>query len=118
MLLPLSPQRIKGQNVSVISLHFAFHRQFGFYVLQIYVPLTLIVMCSWVTFWLRKTEKGRSPFGTHLFGGVDGLINVFLQVPTGVSYLPELMASGAPRNFQGNCYQNLSSPVAAPLCTG
>ena len=60
MLLPLSPQRIKGQNVSVISLHFAFHRQFGFYVLQIYVPLTLIVMCSWVTFWLRKTEKGRT----------------------------------------------------------
>lgn len=67
--MPRSPsrarsQRIKGQNVSVISLHFAFHRQFGFYVLQIYVPLTLIVMCSWVTFWLRKTEKGRrTPFG-------------------------------------------------------
>ena len=46
-------------NVSVISLHFAFHRETGFYLLQIYVPLTLIVMCSWVTFWLRKTEKGR-----------------------------------------------------------
>ena len=46
-------------NVSVISLHFAFHRQQGFYVLQIYIPLTLIVMCSWVTFWLRKTEKGQ-----------------------------------------------------------
>ena len=26
--------------------------------LQIYVPLTLIVCCSWVTFWLVKTEKG------------------------------------------------------------
>ena len=25
---------------------------------QIYVPLTLIVCCSWVTFWLVKTEKG------------------------------------------------------------
>ena len=25
---------------------------------QIYIPLTLIVCCSWVTFWLVKTEKG------------------------------------------------------------
>ncbi len=25
---------------------------------QIYIPLTLIVMCSWVTFWLSKTERG------------------------------------------------------------
>ncbi len=28
-----------------------------FYI-QIYIPLTLIVMCSWVTFWLSKTERG------------------------------------------------------------
>ena len=53
-----SHQKVRA-NVSVISLHFAFHRQTGFYLLQIYVPLTLIVMCSWVTFWLRKTEKGQ-----------------------------------------------------------
>ena len=25
---------------------------------QIYTPLTLIVFCSWVSFWLVKTEKG------------------------------------------------------------
>ena len=25
---------------------------------QIYVPLTLIVCCSWVTFWLMKTDRG------------------------------------------------------------
>ena len=28
------------------------------FILQIYIPLTLIVCCSWVTFWLVKTEKG------------------------------------------------------------
>ena len=28
------------------------------HIFQIYVPLTLIVCSSWVTFWLVKTEKG------------------------------------------------------------
>ena len=26
--------------------------------LQIYMPLTMVVFCSWVTFFLIKTEKG------------------------------------------------------------
>lgn len=47
-----------GRNVSTVKLMFQFQRQQGFYLLQIYIPLTLIVMCSWVTFWLVKTEKG------------------------------------------------------------
>jgi hypothetical protein len=29
----------------------------GFFLLQIYTPLTLIVFCSWVSFWLVKTDK-------------------------------------------------------------
>ena len=45
-------------NISTVSITFKFQRQQGFYLLQIYIPLTLIVMCSWVTFWLTKTEKG------------------------------------------------------------
>lgn len=45
-------------NKSIIALEFTFQRQTGFFLLQIYVPLTLIVFASWVTFWLVKTEKG------------------------------------------------------------
>lgn len=45
-------------NISTVYFEFQFQRLTGFYVLQIYIPLTLIVMCSWVTFWLVKTEKG------------------------------------------------------------
>lgn len=44
--------------MSMVSLEFKFQRRTGFFLLQIYIPLTLIVMCSWVTFWLVKTEKG------------------------------------------------------------
>jgi hypothetical protein len=46
------------RNDSTASLDFRFERQTGFFLLQIYTPLTLIVFCSWVAFWLIKTEKG------------------------------------------------------------
>ena len=59
-----------GIEISHHSLHFlslstesfffllSIQRRTGFFLLQIYIPLTLIVMCSWVTFWLVKTDKG------------------------------------------------------------
>lgn len=46
------------RNDSIAVLEFFFERQTGFFMLQIYTPLMLIVVCSWVTFWLVKTEKG------------------------------------------------------------
>merc|ERR1719458_1288464 len=46
------------RNDSSVQLNFVFKRQTGFFLLQIYTPLTLIVFCSWVSFWLVKTEKG------------------------------------------------------------
>merc|ERR1712106_27134 len=46
------------RNDSSVFLNFVFERQTGFFLLQIYTPLTLIVFCSWVSFWLVKTDKG------------------------------------------------------------
>ncbi len=79
------------RNVSLVQLTFHFQRQTGFYMLQIYIPvpksimfykinvkiympmvfqLTLIVCCSWVTFWLRMTGSTdllkASRFKSHL----------------------------------------------------
>ena len=35
--------------------------------LQVYIPLYIIVMSSWVTFWLVKTDKGQeTPARTQL----------------------------------------------------
>ena len=50
------------RNDSTVQIDFYFERQTGFFLLQIYTPLTLIVFCSWVSFWLVKTEKVRSTF--------------------------------------------------------
>ncbi|XP_040583595.1 gamma-aminobutyric acid receptor subunit alpha-6 [Lepeophtheirus salmonis] len=46
------------RNDSSSVMEFVFERQSGYFLLQIYTPLTLIVFCSWVAFWLVKTEKG------------------------------------------------------------
>ena len=50
-------QHLRKGNRSVIFLKFKFQRTLGFYFLQIYVPLTIIVMSSWVSFWLVKTNQ-------------------------------------------------------------
>jgi hypothetical protein len=51
-----------GKTVMYWSLEFCLMRVLLLWInydfLQIYIPLTLIVCCSWVTFWLVKTEKG------------------------------------------------------------
>ena len=39
----------KTGNHSIIFLQFKFDRTLGFYILQIYIPLTIIVMSSWVS---------------------------------------------------------------------
>ena len=36
------------RNDSIAYLHFFLERQTGYFLLQYYTPLTLIVMCSWV----------------------------------------------------------------------
>ena len=75
---------VRNGRKSVIYLEFNFRRAIGFYILQVikspgselggelcllqvYIPLYIIVMSSWVTFWLVKTEKGQeTPARTQL----------------------------------------------------
>ncbi|XP_040582723.1 gamma-aminobutyric acid receptor subunit gamma-2 isoform X2 [Lepeophtheirus salmonis] len=44
------------RNDSIASINFSFKRQYGFFLLQIYTPMFIIVMCSWVAFWIVKTD--------------------------------------------------------------
>jgi gamma-aminobutyric acid receptor subunit alpha len=39
-------------NFSVVTVHFHLKRHTGYFMLQVYVPCTLIVSCSWVSFWI------------------------------------------------------------------
>uniref|UniRef100_A0A158P779 Neur_chan_LBD domain-containing protein n=1 Tax=Angiostrongylus cantonensis TaxID=6313 RepID=A0A158P779_ANGCA len=41
-------------NYSRLSVYFTFKRNIGFYLIQIYLPSSLIVVISWVSFWLNR----------------------------------------------------------------
>jgi len=42
-------------NYSCIRLGISFEREFGFYLIQIYVPCSMLALVSWVTFWLEPS---------------------------------------------------------------
>ena len=48
----VNTKKLRSGVRSVVFLTFNFERAIGFYVLQVYIPLTIIVMSSWVSFWL------------------------------------------------------------------
>ena len=41
---------------SVAYLRFDLEREIGYFILYIYFPLNLVVGCSWVAFWIVKTD--------------------------------------------------------------
>ena len=42
-------------SFSCIEAKFYLSRQMGYYIIQAYVPTTLIVMLSWISFWISIT---------------------------------------------------------------
>merc|ERR1712223_656629 len=45
-----------SRNDSIAYLNFFLERQTGYFLLQYYTPLLVIVMCSWVAFWIVRTD--------------------------------------------------------------
>ncbi|ETN86287.1 hypothetical protein NECAME_16426 [Necator americanus] len=44
---------VMGEYSRLVS-YFLFKRNIGFYIIQIYLPSILIVVISWVSFWLSR----------------------------------------------------------------
>lgn len=41
-------------NYSRLSVEFSFKRMPGYYIRQVYIPCSMIVILSWITFWLNR----------------------------------------------------------------
>lgn len=51
-----------------LYIHFTLRRHIFFFLLQTYFPATLMVMLSWVSFWIdRRAVPARVPLGTTGF---------------------------------------------------
>ncbi|VIO90322.1 LOW QUALITY PROTEIN: Uncharacterized protein BM_BM7397, partial [Brugia malayi] len=69
-------------NISVLKVYFKLKRQQSFYILQIYTPCTLIVIVSWISFWINKES---SPARVSL-----GIMTVLSVSTLGFSYRSDL----------------------------
>ncbi|XP_066904849.1 gamma-aminobutyric acid receptor subunit alpha-6 isoform X2 [Halyomorpha halys] len=77
---------LRGIDVySVIEVTFYMRRSIGYFMLQIYVPITLVVCSSWISFWITPSDSsGRTSLGvttvlsitTLGFGGRSSLPKV------------------------------------------
>lgn len=51
-----------------LYIHFTLRRHIFFFLLQTYFPATLMVMLSWVSFWIdRRAVPARVPLGKEPF---------------------------------------------------
>lgn len=54
MLLTLAYDVITAGNFSSINITFKLAREMGFFMMDYYAPSILIVVISWVSFWLHQ----------------------------------------------------------------
>ncbi|RUS78341.1 hypothetical protein EGW08_013892, partial [Elysia chlorotica] len=47
-------KRFKGSPHSILSVFFDFRRHTGFFLIQVYLPCCLLVILSWVSFWINR----------------------------------------------------------------
>lgn len=73
-------------DYSVLEARFYFERHFGYFLMNFYVPCTLIVLLCWVAFWTNREATGdrmgmgKSPKGKRSwsFSGITSVLTMVL----------------------------------------
>ena len=51
----------------MLFVHFSLRRHMGYFLINVYVPCSLLVILSWVAFWInREATADRIALGKHL----------------------------------------------------
>ena len=72
-------------NYSRLSCEIQFVRSMGYYLIQIYIPSSLIVIISWVSFWLNR---GATPARVSL--GVTTVLTMTTIMASTNAQLPKI----------------------------
>ena len=71
-------------NFTTITVSYTFQRRLGYYVLQVYIPDILIVLLSWIAFWMNPESAG-----DRLTIGITTILTImFLSVAVNASMPP------------------------------
>ncbi|EPB73112.1 Neurotransmitter-gated ion-channel transmembrane region [Ancylostoma ceylanicum] len=98
---------LSGEYSRLVS-YFLFKRNIGFYIIQIYLPSVLIVVISWVSFWLsRDATPARVALGVTTVLTMTTLMTTTNSAMPKVSYVKSIdIFLGFPTDFgKGICSQ-------------
>ena len=76
---------LSSGNYSRLACEIQFVRSMGYYLIQIYIPSSLIVVISWVSFWLNR---GATPARVGL--GVTTVLTMTTLISSTNSALPKI----------------------------
>ena len=91
-------QFYKG-NYSRMALELQFVRSMGYYMIQIYIPSGLIVVISWVSFWLNRAA---TPARVSL--GVTTVLTMTTLMSSTNAALPKISYIKSIDIFLGTCF--------------
>lgn len=86
-------------NYSRMSLEIQFVRSMGYYMIQIYIPSGLIVIISWVSFWLNRQA---TPARVSL--GVTTVLTMTTLMSSTNAALPKISYVKSIDIFLGTCF--------------
>merc|ERR1711997_1448457 len=86
-------------NYSRLACEIQFVRSMGYYLIQIYIPSSLIVVISWVSFWLNR---GATPARVGL--GVTTVLTMTTLISSTNSALPKISYVKSIDVYLGFCF--------------
>lgn len=97
-LMPLSTHSLTG-NYSRLACEIQFVRSMGYYLIQIYIPSGLIVIISWVSFWLNRNA---TPARVAL--GVTTVLTMTTLMSSTNAALPKISYVKSIDVYLGTCF--------------
>ena len=94
-----STSYLSSGNYSRLICKIQFARSLGFYLIQIYIPASLIVVISWVSFWLHRNA---TPARVQL--GVITVLTITTLMSSTNSQLPKISYVKSIDVFLGTCF--------------
>jgi len=104
---------LSSGNYSRLVCKIQFSRSLGFYLIQIYIPASLIVVISWVSFWLHRNA---SPARVAL--GVTTVLTMTTLISSTNAQLPKISYIKSIDVYLGTCFVMVFSALLEYAAVG